>query len=61
MTDTCKPLASVLGKIVADECVPKGTIYAILPRRITAGGDPESLEEWAKRCFYIVNIGEGVD
>lgn len=55
-----EPLASVLGRIVADESVPEGTLYAIPPRKQVLGlngYEPESIEDWAKRCFYIVNIG----
>jgi hypothetical protein len=54
-------LISVLGKIVVDETIPEGTLYAIPPRKQvlgTNGYEPESVEDWAKRCFYIVNIGD---
>lgn len=54
-------IASILGRIVADKSIPSGTLYAISPRKQVLGlngYEPESVEEWAKRCFYIVNIGQ---
>ena len=50
-----------LMRIITDESVPRGTLYAVSPRKYVLGPygyELESEEEWAKRCFCVVNIGE---
>lgn len=47
-------LASILIKV--DESLPTGTIYLISDRKMV-GDQLEPIEDWAKRCGVIKNVG----
>lgn len=44
-------------EVIVRDDIPKGTMYIIPPRRVIEPGVLESLEDWAKRCGRIINIG----
>lgn len=47
------PWTPLYGQVKVSDAVPKGTVWLISQRKPN-----ETVEEWAKRCAVIYNVGE---